>query len=71
MAFYDDIMSGLGTVGEAMQAPRKFLWRDVLGLPESGTELLSQKFGMNPESMLTKGLGFGLEALGDPLTYTP
>lgn len=69
MSFFDDIMSGIGDVGEAMQAPRRLLWKDILGLPESGSEVLSQKFGMNPESFVTKGLGFGLETLGDPLTY--
>jgi hypothetical protein len=26
---------------------------------------------MDPDSILTKGLGFGLEMLGDPLSYTP
>ena len=69
MAFLDDLLGGVSAVGEVMQKPRKWLWGDVLGLPESGEEVLSQKFGMDRDSWLTKGLGFGLETLGDPLTY--
>lgn len=71
MAFLDDIMSGIGTVGEAMQAPRKWLWRDLLGLPETGEELLAEKFGWDRNSPWTKGAGFALEQFGDPVTWTP
>lgn len=87
MAFYDDIMSGLGTagsglmsgigaVGDAMQAPRRFLWdRTGKALGGSGTtsgaQLLDETLGIDRNSVLGQGLGFALEEVTDPLTWTP
>ena len=58
----------LGQVGSLLDAPRRFLWKDILGGPETGTDVLAG-LGMDPESGLTQGLGMGLEMLGDPLTW--
>jgi hypothetical protein len=58
----------LGQMGEIMGAPRRALW-SALGMPEDGAHLLSETFGMDPDSMLTKGLGVGAEVALDPLTY--
>src|SRR5215831_9883122 len=58
----------LGQIGEGLSLPRRALMK-ALGMPESGTELLHQTFGMDPESVLTKALGFGAEMALDPLTY--
>jgi hypothetical protein len=69
----------LGQVGDALAMPRKLLWSGANALynaatgssgeaPESGTELLG-RLGMDPDSPWTKALGFGVEALTDPLTY--
>lgn len=57
-----------GQLGDTMSAPRRAVW-GALGLPDSGSELLHQTLGMDPDSLMTKGLGMGAEVLGDPLTY--
>ncbi len=59
----------LGQVGDLLSAPRRALW-GALGLPDSGADLLSQTFGMDPDSLWTKGLGMGAEVALDPLTYS-
>lgn len=56
----------LGQAIELLQAPRRGLWQ-ALGWPDTGTELLEQEFGMDPESGLTQALGVGAEMLIDPL----
>lgn len=58
----------LGTVGDALSAPRRWLW-DALGLPEEGSQLAADVFGLDKEGGLAQALGFGAEVLGDPLTY--
>lgn len=60
--------SALGQIGDVLSAPRRALW-GALGLPDSGEELLSNTFGMDRDSALTKALGIGAEMLLDPLTY--
>lgn len=58
----------MGQIGNVLSAPRRFAW-DALGLPEDGSQLLAQTFGMDPESGWTKALGMGAEVALDPLTY--
>lgn len=58
----------LSEILDSLSAPRKLAW-SALGLPESGSEILSQYLGMDPESIGTQLLGAGLESVGDPLTY--
>lgn len=58
----------LGQLGEGLSLPRRMLWRSV-GLPDHGSEVLSQNLGMDPESIWTQALGMALEMGGDPLTY--
>jgi hypothetical protein len=58
----------LGQLGDALSAPRRALW-GALGGPESGADLVNQLTGIDRESLLGQGLGFGAEVLGDPLTY--
>src|SRR4051812_20697562 len=58
----------LGQVGDALSAPRRLLWR-LAGLPEDGTALLADTFGMDKDSGWTKALGMGAEMALDPLTY--
>lgn len=57
----------LGAIGQVADAPRRLLWRDVLGLPETGSELVTQYTGL--EGPWADALGFGAEIAGDPLTY--
>lgn len=64
MAFFDDAMSAVGSVGDALSAPRRFLWGDA-----KGTDILSNTFGADPDSGLTQAGGILLEMLMDPLTY--
>lgn len=64
----------LSALSDALSAPRRLAWGaagKLLGedIPDSGTGVLSKYLGMDQDSMLTKGLGIGLEMLGDPLTY--
>jgi hypothetical protein len=61
--------SVLGQVSDLLSKPRRFLWSDLLGLPESGSELVANALGMDPDSPWTHALGLGAEMLGDPLTY--
>lgn len=56
----------LGQLSDVASAPRRAVW-SMLGLPEGGTEAVSQLTGMDPESPWTKALGFGAEIAGDPL----
>lgn len=56
----------LGTIGDVLSAPRRMLW-GALGGPEHGNQLMSQLFGMDENSGVAKGLGFGAEMLLDPL----
>lgn len=57
----------LGQVGDVLSTPRRALW-DLLGADgRSGAELVGGLTG-DPESALSKILGFGLEVAGDPLT---
>jgi hypothetical protein len=58
----------LGGVGDILSAPRRGLM-SLLGMPESGADLLSDTFGMDRQSALTKALGIGAEMALDPLTY--
>lgn len=58
----------LGTVSDVLSAPRRGLM-NLLGLPESGADLLHQATGMDQDSFLTHALGTGFEMLTDPLTY--
>ncbi len=58
----------LGQAGEVLSTPRRTLW-SMLGLPETGSALMSEHLGMDPTSPLTSALGLGAEVLGDPLTY--
>lgn len=58
----------LGQMGDILSMPRRSLMH-LLGMPDTGTELLHQTFGMDPDSLLTKGLGVGAEMALDPLTY--
>ena len=64
----------LDAITDALNAPRKFLWEMIPGLHDAGTgeaysgsQVASNALGLDPESLWAKGLGFGLEALGDPL----
>lgn len=70
----------LGQLGGILSAPRRGLWGAVAGglgamgigdgvAPESGADLLSQTFGMDPSSVWTQGLGMAAEVVTDPLTY--
>lgn len=56
----------LGQLGEAAGAPRRALW-SMLGLPETGSELVSNLTGMDKENPWNQALGVGAEVLGDPL----
>lgn len=56
----------LGQISDVASAPRRALW-SMMGLPEEGTEAVSQILGMDPASPWTQALGFGAEVLGDPL----
>jgi hypothetical protein len=58
----------LGAAGDALSAPRRMLMNAV-GLPESGTELLSKHLGLQADNPFTQGLGFLLEMATDPLSY--
>jgi hypothetical protein len=63
-----------GTLGQMLSAPRRGAWSLAAALlgqqaPESGADLLSQTFGMDPDSPWTKGLGIGAEMALDPMTY--
>lgn len=58
----------LGAVSDTLQIPRRGLMQ-LLGLPEDGTELVSNLTGLDPESPWTKALGLGAEVATDPLTY--
>lgn len=58
----------MGQVGDVLSAPRRGLM-SLLGMPESGSQLLAETFGMDEGSALTKALGFGAEMALDPLTY--
>jgi hypothetical protein len=65
--------SALGGVSDVLSAPRRMLWNGVAGAlgtdaPDSGSELLG-RLGMDKDSMLTHALGFGVEAMTDPMTY--
>jgi len=42
---------------------------NLLGLPESGADMVHNATGMDRDSFLTGALGTGLEMLTDPLTY--
>lgn len=66
MAFLDDILEGVGTIADYADKPRRWAWSQF-GLPESGTEVLAQKLGMDRDSLLTQGLGFALESVADPM----
>lgn len=59
----------LGQLSDTLSYPRRFLWHDLLGLPERGSEVLSQYGGMDPNSLLTQLGGMGLEMAGDPVTW--
>src|SRR5262245_47831989 len=58
----------LGQAGEAMAYPRQQLMQ-ALGLPETGTELLQNLLGADPNSPLTQLGGAGVEMATDPLSY--
>jgi hypothetical protein len=64
----------LGRVGDVLDTPRRLAWQGVNTLlgnengPENGADLLSRA-GMDPESVWTKALGMGVDALTDPTTY--
>lgn len=60
--------SALGQVGDALSMPRRALWR-ALGLPETGSELVSNTLGLDPGGFGATALGMGAEILGDPLTW--
>lgn len=60
-------LAGAGSLaGQVLDAPRKFTW-NMLGLPDTGEELLSDRFGFAHDSPWAKALGMGVEMLGDPL----
>lgn len=74
------IGAGLGQVGDVLNAPRRASWNlaaqlgQMAGIGDgtaydSGADMLSGALGMDPNSMLTQGLGMGAEMLLDPLTY--
>lgn len=66
--------SALGRVGDVLDTPRRLAWQGINSIlgnedgPENGADLLSRA-GMDPESVWTKALGMGVDALTDPLTY--
>lgn len=63
----------LEELGNALSAPRRWLWGMLPGLHDdagnalSGSQVATNAFGMDPESPWTKALGFGLEVAGDPM----
>jgi hypothetical protein len=65
-----DFMEGIGSVlsgvGDVLDTPRRLLW-DAFGGPTKGNELIAALTGIDPQSGLAQGLGFGAEMLGDPL----
>lgn len=72
--------AGLGQVSDLLSAPRKATWNlaaqlgQMAGIGDgtaydSGADLLAGTLGMDPNSMLTQGLGMGAEMLLDPMSY--
>jgi hypothetical protein len=47
--------------------PRRALW-DAIGLPESGSQLVGETFGLDQQGALAQALGLGAEMVLDPLT---
>lgn len=77
MAWYDWIGPAAATAGFAggelgsqvagsFDLPRKFIWNKLFGT-ESGSELLKNLFGIDPEGSLGQFGGTGLEMLLDPV----
>ena len=62
------ILGTLGSLLEPLDYPRRALW-GLLGLPESGAEVVSNATGLDKEGLPAQALGFGVSVLGDPLTY--
>lgn len=63
----------LGAAGTIASAPRQALWGIGPALvgqsgqgPQSGVDLLS-RLGMDPNSGMTRAMGFGAEMVGDPM----
>lgn len=65
----------MGQLGDAMSAPRRYLWSQ-LGLPEEGNKAVSSVLhsltgnDYDSENPLMRALGFAAEMAGDPLTYS-
>lgn len=57
----------LGQFGDALSAPRRAMW-SMLGMPDTGRELVSNTFGLDQQGTLAGMLGMGAETLLDPLT---
>lgn len=58
----------LGQAGDTLAMPRNALM-DALGLPQQGSQLLSQMFGADPNDPLTQLGGAFTEMATDPLSY--
>ncbi len=57
----------MGQVGDALSMPRRALW-GMLGMPDTGRELVGNTLGLDPQGGLAGALGMGAEMLLDPLT---